>query len=383
MSQHIRLRFILPATLIFLFACIYLPLQGRIIPAVDGNGPDPHALEMLLLMVVMGIALALSTLHAVFARSGGRRGAIVYHTALWLIVGIVIAAPKIRTAFSTYEAQQAPAWNASNAVANGTLKDIERYYAQARAETDDVEALNERMASAALAYSRVDVLMFLKRQGVLFAEQGAESAWIHRILEVLNESRRQQPQATLETVQWLLGEGAPLGFSLKAQAADFSSIDLYFTAYEAIDNPATRRLMDLLVANGADTVGGCQDSKPCPLVYVAGKGMTDAVRYLLAHGADPNSVDPYDDTTALSSAIRGHSAETVKLLLDAGARLRSDAHDNDLVQACDFSNDAYLEQSKAVVRVLHDASIRTTPEALARYQGSINDEQRTCLAAFL
>jgi hypothetical protein len=72
------------------------------------------------------------------------------------------------------------------------------------------------------------------------------------------------------------------------------------------------------------------------------------------------------------------------VLLAAGARLRFDAYDNDLAKACGPWNDAYLEQSKAVVRVLHDANIHMTAEDLARYQGPIyNDLQRACIDSFM
>lgn len=327
MTRHTRLRFFLPTALAVVIACIYLPLQGRSAPALDGNGPDPRALGLILLMGILGVALALSTLYALVARpraaSGvaGRTGAVAYHLALWLALAGVVAAPRIRDAFTTYRSHQAAAWKAPDAVAQGALGDIERYYAQARGETDDIVDLNARMATAALTYSRVDVLTFLKGQGMVFAAPGGEEAWIGSILTVLNESRRHQPRATFETVRWLMGEGAPLGFSLKAKAADFSRIDLYFSAYEAIDDPATRELLALLVAHGADTVG-CKDAYPCPLVYLAGKGMTASVRYLLAQGANPDSESPDHDDTALSAAIRSGSPDTVKALLEAGARPR-------------------------------------------------------------
>lgn len=381
--------FALPTVLTVAILGICLALQRHNAPALDGQGPDPTIIAVVLLAWALGIALAITTLYSLLAtqpRLSGqsqRARAAAYHLVLWLAVGGVLAAPYIQERLWWYRMGQTPEWKAPNTIAKGTLSEVERAYTQARAETHDLPLLNDQMKSAALEYLRVDVLKFLKSQGVSFAEPGQEEAWIDSVIQVLRASDGHQPQATLDTVQWLMDEGAAPGFSLKARASDFSTIDFYFSAYQDINGPATRQLLDLLVAHGGDTVG-CNDSISCPLVYLAAKGMTDAVRYLLAQGANPNSVEPGGGDTALAAAIIGHTPETVKVLIQAGARVRFDARKNDIARACEPESGPYANESRAVVRVLREANIHMTAADLAQYEGTIySDEQRSCMTAFM
>lgn len=383
--------FMLPAALTFILAGICLALQGRSAPALDGYGPDPRLILAALFAWALGIGLALTTLYAFLGKlpkiSGApRRVSIVaYHLALWLVVGATLAVPHIREWIWLHQAQRSPEWRAPGIVAGGTLEEIESIYTQARRETKDPGQLNDAMKSAALDSYRVDVLAYLKSRGVRVAEPGQEDAWVKSVIQVLRASGGRKPQDTLAMVKWVLDEGMPQNFTLKGQAAAFSDVDFYFAAYKDIDSPATRELLRLLVAHGADTVG-CDERAPvpCPVVYLSGKGMTPAVRYLLSQGANPNSTDPGGDDTALSAAIRGVNPETVKVLLAAGARLRFEEYANDLVKACEPMQGPDVEKSKAVLRVLHAANPSMSDGDLARYQGTFdNDEQRACVKRFM
>ncbi|OWT71499.1 MULTISPECIES: ankyrin repeat domain-containing protein [unclassified Achromobacter] len=389
MKKFLRWPYILPTVLAVAMLCIYLLALSGGNAAHDGSGPDPVGLILMLVVWILGIGLALTTLYAMFARrrtgavKGHRARVIGFHAALWLVVAIGIYTPEIRESFSRRAVHQTAAWRAPETVAHGTLKQVERAYLQARQETDDPSVLNSAMTSAALSYFRVDVLKFLKDQGVSLAQPGQENAWIDSIVRVLRASRDDKPQATLETVQWLMDEGGKQGFSLKARATDFSAITFYFTAYEDVNNPATRQLLDLLVAHGADTVG-CKGKAPCPLIYVAGKGLVTTVRYLLSQGADPNSVTTGADETALASAIRDRNSEIVKLLLDAGARPRFRVHDNDIALACETQSGSDIEASKRVIQVLRAGNLHMTADDLARYQGPIySEDQRACIRSFM
>jgi len=389
MKKFFRLSYILPTVLAVAMLCIYLLALSGGNAAHDGSGPDPVGLILMLVVWILGIGLALTTLYAMFARrrtgavKGDRARAIGFHFVLWVVVLVGIYAPEIRATYSMFAMHQTAAWKAPESVGHGTLKEVQRVYLQARQETDNLPSLNHDMKSAALSYSRIDVLKFLKDQGVSFAQPGQESAWIDSVVSVLRASGDNKPQATLDTVRWLMDEGEPQGFSLKARASKFSDFSFYSTAYEDIDNPATRQLLDLLVAHGADTVG-CKGKAACPLIFVAGRGKTSAVRYLLSQGANPDSVDPGDTDTALTAAIRYHYPEIVKLLLDAGAHPRFEARHNDIEVACDPRRGSDDEASKRVLQVLHEGKIHMTSGDLNRYQYPITDDnQRACINSFM
>lgn len=391
-ERYPRWLLVLPAALALAIVFVCLLLQQHDARALDGNGPDPGIVIAILLASLMGIVLAVTTLYALFGpptkrpRTLRRLHVAAYHALLWLAVGGVPAVSYFEASHDPYRTSHTPAGKAEAAVAAGDLADVEKAYAQARGDArTEIPVLNAGMASAALDAQRVEVLIFLKGQGLSFAEPGKEDAWINYILEVLRAGEAHRITATVDTVQWLVDEGAPLGFSLKARASEFSSVDFYFSAYAAVDDPVTRRLLDLLTAHGADTIG-CKaaETRPCPLVYLAGKGRADAVRYLLAHGAGPDSTSPDGDETALSEAIVGASAETVKLLLAAGAHVRFEPRHNDLATACEVPPEAQVDERKAVLRVLHEAHVRMSAGDLARYQGTIQDgEQRACIERFM
>lgn len=382
MKRQTFLLFALPATLCISLMAICLSIQGHDARAIDGNGPDPLILLQLAVAWILGIGLAATTFHGIRATGPkpGRMRVVAYHVALWIAVGGTFAVPRIGTALSTSRLQQTPEWKAPGYVADGSMDDIERIYTQARNHAKDPIELDDAMTSAALAAYRIDVLTYLKSQGVRVAEPGMEARWFQAILDVLRASGTKTPQATLGMVTWLVDEGAAQGFSLKGESG-LSDVELYGTAYRDIDDPATRELLQLLVAHGADVVG-CGDATlaHCPVVYLSGKGNTPAIRYLLAHGANPNAVDPVDGETALSEAIRGGHPETVEALLAAGARPRLEDYHNDLVNACNPG----IEKQEAVVQGLHEANLHMSSEDLARYVPTIEGNDRlACVKRFM
>jgi ankyrin repeat protein len=97
--------------------------------------------------------------------------------------------------------------------------------------------------------------------------------------------------------------------------------------YEAVDE-LTRRsderrvrgneIVRILLAAKADPGLGVQ----LPLAEAAGNGNVEAVRALLASGAQVNQGDPQYYSTALIDAVNGAQPEMVKLLLAAGADIK-------------------------------------------------------------
>lgn len=191
-------------------------------------------------------------------------------------------------------------------------------------------------------------------------------------------------RARLEAVRWLLDEGAPFGYSLQRQSAAFSDPQLYWQAYKDLSDPATQQLLDLLIAHGVD-INTCHDNgKSCPLIRMAAFGNVEAVRYLIAHGAPVDKVDPLDGGSALESAIQRGSPETVKALLEAGAGISRNERHNDIVLACDMLTRSHRAEVRQVLQLLREARVRITADDLAKYAGSVEDgEQAACVQGFM
>ena len=85
------------------------------------------------------------------------------------------------------------------------------------------------------------------------------------------------------------------------------------------------RVVDRLVQAGADPNGATPDGETV-LMTAARAGRTEAVRSLVAHGADVNAWESTRHQTALMwAAAEGH-ADVVRVLIEAGANIRAVSH---------------------------------------------------------
>jgi hypothetical protein len=90
---------------------------------------------------------------------------------------------------------------------------------------------------------------------------------------------------------------------------------------------------------------------------MAKRGDADAVRWLLEHGADPNTMWSHwdaDVTPLHLAAWQGH-AEVARVLLDAGAdpTIHDTKHDGDVMGWAEFA------RQEAIVRVLKEHAAKS------------------------
>jgi hypothetical protein len=102
-----------------------------------------------------------------------------------------------------------------------------------------------------------------------------------------------------------------------------AQVEALVTAANKGDLAAVSSLLEAKpsLAGAARVAGGVTEQCPA-LARAAAMGHVEVVRTLLKHGADPNAMYREDYGTALTAAcetLAPHSAEVVKLLLDAGA----------------------------------------------------------------
>jgi hypothetical protein len=114
------------------------------------------------------------------------------------------------------------------------------------------------------------------------------------------------------------------------QAAD---IALFFEACEKGDLECLRRLVgaDPNLVRLGNPAGRYRNWTG--LHSAAQKGHTDAVRFLLEHGADPNAREEGDNTYPLHWAAAGGHLETARALLNAGGDVHGfgDVHELDVI----------------------------------------------------
>jgi hypothetical protein len=358
----------------------------------DGGGPDPIFILVLLLMWPAGIALVHSTLIGVVLLARGQRRSkeakesMWGNGILWLLVIAVWVWPKFTTAYQTFQYDQLVTSKTLADIRTGSLADFEKHYAQALADRP-YDGFAKSVKSEAEMTSRLDIMKSLKSKGVAFAAPGDEDGWMASVDLVVNDEDADS-RTRLATVRWLLDEGAPYGYSLARKSAAFSDPQLYRSAYKDLSDPATQQLLELLMAHGVD-INACESGKSCPLWFTARFGKVDAVRYLLAHGAPVNRVDSQDGSTALGQAIEGaddHTkAETVKVLLDAGATIALE-HGRDVVSACDMASRSKDDSARQVLQLLRNAHARVGPDTLERFtdnEGMSDPEEVACVKSFL
>jgi ankyrin repeat protein len=88
----------------------------------------------------------------------------------------------------------------------------------------------------------------------------------------------------------------------------------------------------VLLEHGVDPNGG---DGWTPLQYAVGKGYREMVELLLDGGADVNAKCPWDDSTALHTAVIHKQVPIVRLLIDRGASV--DAETKSGWNACHFA----------------------------------------------
>ena len=149
--------------------------------------------------------------------------------------------------------------------------------------------------------------------------------------ERLHELRKTDPAAQLASAQLAVARdyGFPSWRALKAEVDSRRAPrrDAFFTAVASRDFATMRTLLDAdpSLANERHQTGSTALHE---LV-----GYPDAVRMLLAHGADPNARDVGDNATPLHFAAGGGTLESVRLLLDAGADVHGagDLHESGVI----------------------------------------------------
>ncbi len=153
----------------------------------------------------------------------------------------------------------------------------------------------------------------------------------------LHELRRADPRARLTSAQ--LAVAREHGFSswraLKAEVErrQQDNVTLFFAACARGDVDALRDLLAREPDLARVSKPGGQHSGWTGLHSAAQDGQVDAVRLLLAHGADPNAREEGDNTYPLHWAAAGRHLDIVRALLDAGGDVHGfgDVHAFDII----------------------------------------------------
>jgi hypothetical protein len=387
MKTYHRISLCLSALLVVAWLFFLATASGGGGQARDGFGPDPLALLLLFSAWLVALALAHSTLISIVllsrqttSRATAWRG-LAMNGVLWLLMATPWILPGVASVYSDFVYERQPGTRALRAIEKGSLADFDKYFVQALREAPQYNLVGEVMDTAE-SHGRLDVLADLKGRGVVVVEPAKENGWIDQMHTVV-ESSHMAPGVRLKTVQWLIDEAAPYGYTLRTQSRRFSDPQLYHTSYGNLKDPDTLRLLDLLIAHGVSITGCNEDGKFCPLWHTARFQLADAVQFLIAHRAPLDRVEPDYNTSALGEAIDKQDPAIVKMLLDAGAHITSGERQNDIVSACDRATYQPNPQATEVIRLLKENKVRITPDDLKKYRGSYNDAVATCAARFL
>jgi ankyrin repeat protein len=128
-------------------------------------------------------------------------------------------------------------------------------------------------------------------------------------------------------------------FICRASAAQLPSADIY----TAIRNNDLAKLKSLAAGKNASTP---DDRGRTPLMLAASVGTTDAMKVLIAAGADVNAADSFG-STALMFGIR--DIAKVRVLLDAGSRADEKSKQNQTALLLAASNSGAIETARLLV----------------------------------
>jgi ankyrin repeat protein len=188
----------------------------------------------------------------------------------------------------------------------------------------------------------------------------------------------------IQTVSWLLDEGASNHFSLTPYELSFYVNSFPHGPFAQINDPDVIKLFELLVSHGAD-VNSCGEDT-CALWMSAHFDKLDHVKFLIAHGAKLDTIEKHSGNSALSEAIDNSSVQIAEVLLYAGARISHQPYKDDVIHACwQYNNSSHSDASLAMLNFLKNAKIHITEKNLKFYtdQNLLDKPVYECARQFL
>lgn len=302
-----------------LLSIVYLFLMRKTFPmASDGSGPNGDALIAFFIFVIACILHVHTFILAIFLYGNNKYGTRIA-LGILAVSALLLFSPEIRSItkkqLADYRYNASPTTRTFNAIRSGTPAEFFGYFDQIPDREKTWGYVRELMADLAKA-GRLDLLEQLELKGFPVAEAGHEKEWTDVVYapiytEVLS------PEQRVRLLEWLFAKGESFQFSLTQSRHAFFSIENFSTAYKDINNPATRKVFDLLVDHGADFKGS---NTGYVLWYSARFNNLDHVRFLLAQKADLNYIDENLHTTALDEAIENKNQAIMQELSKAGAK---------------------------------------------------------------
>lgn len=290
--------------------------------ASDGSGPNGDELIAFFVFVIACLLHVHTFILAVFLYGKNKSGTKVA-LGILLASALLLASPEIRSnakkQMADYRYNASATTRTFRAISAGTPAEFFKSFDQIPDREKTWAYVRELMVDLARA-GRVDLLEQLDTKGFPVAEAGQEKEWTDVVYAPVY-SETLSPEQRLKVLEWLFAKGEPFQFSLKQSGHAFFSIEHFSTAYKEIDNPSTRKILDLLIRHGADFKGS---NTGYVLWYCARFGKLDHVRFLLAQHVDPNYVDENLHTTALDEALDKKDQAIMDELLKAGARKSSE-----------------------------------------------------------
>jgi len=149
-----------------------------------------------------------------------------------------------------------------------------------------------------------------------------------------------------------------------------SPVTLFFNAVERKNFTEIQRLLDL----GTD-IDIRNEYEDTPLMFAAGTGRLEAVKFLLDHGADVNARNDWEHKPLLLAANNGH-VKVVRLLLASGADITAQDKDGDTAL-----DSAIRENHRAIVKLLMNPAkaiqiqrnMDSAKQAIARMAKRVHD----------
>lgn len=309
-----------------LLAIVYLFLMRKTFPmASDGNGPNGDALIAFFIFIIACILHVHTFILAIFMYGNNRHGTRI---ALGILAAstLLLFSLEIRSTakkqLSDYRYNASATTRTFKAISAGTPAEFFGYFDQIPDREKTWRYVRDLMVDLARA-GRVDLLEQLEIKGFPVAEAGHEQDWTDVVYAPVYSDTLSTEQR-LKVLEWLFTRGEAVQFSLKQSGHAFFSIENFSNAFKDIDNPGTRKIVDLLLRHGADFKG----SKPeYVLWYSARFGNLEHVRFLVSQKVDPNYIEQTWHTSALDEAMDKKDQAIVQELLKAGAKKSSELQD--------------------------------------------------------